>query len=316
MNVEIIRKHFPAVDEDHPRMDMIEAVAQTLMEDTSLPASSMTTSRLYDVVNNPDSSIEEIAYIVQTDPGLTAQFFNMAQSAIYGASEVNSLENALMRIGMKEVRRFCSSSMMVRTLESFSGDFDLQDFIKQTLLAARLTEVLCSKVSQASGAEYLAGMVHNIGSLVLISYFDDDYRNVLSLIREGIPTHKAEQRIFGLDHQHVGAALCESWGISDHIITAIKEHHDPFATEGNQQDKLLSVVLYTTTRLIATTFGDSNYAYDPFEGPESSAEWQWLTAYGGGTPIQLNIEREYEIVLSMISAIKIRPTHHMGLSEV
>ena len=76
----------------------------------------------------------------------------------------------------------------------------------------------------------MAGLLHDVGQLVLVANFPGQYGDVLEYARnQRVPVYVAEKAIFNATHQDVGAYLLGLWGLTDAIVEAVVYHHDPGA---------------------------------------------------------------------------------------
>ena len=78
---------------------------------------------------------------------------------------------------------------------------------------------------------FLAGLLHDIGKLILIDEFEDYFNNVSEIMKaEQIPFHEAEKKLLNADHAELGAYLLGVWGLPDPVVEAVALHHDNNST--------------------------------------------------------------------------------------
>jgi len=143
-----------------------------------------------------------------------------------------SVREAVARLGFAESRRICTTLTMIETTRGFGTDMDHQRFWKHCLVAAVTTGVLaqfgnCSEQINPDEA-YMAGLLHDIGVLVLDQYFPEQYHDVHTLMNDrGIPCDAAEKMLLHMDHGEIGGMLLRRWNLPAAIIEAVTWHHQP-----------------------------------------------------------------------------------------
>ncbi|MDD2710831.1 MAG: HDOD domain-containing protein [Verrucomicrobiae bacterium] len=223
-----------------PVRSKIRELAFKLMEkDSVVPIFSASARKLMELTAREDVSMDEVVDVVSMDPGLAAKFLRLANSSFYGNRSIATIEAALLRIGMAEVRKI---AMAAAAMEGAACFWSLKDgqkmdgndavewemFWTHSLLVARLTEEIANAFRPASGKEYLAGLLHDIGKLFLGCHFPNEFKAALqhSMSRHH-GEYEAEKRLFDLTHAEVGWALCERWKLHREIGRGIRFHHEP-----------------------------------------------------------------------------------------
>jgi len=181
-----------------------------------------------------------IAEIVKLDPGLTTRYLRLANSAlVYRGKTITSVEDALMRIGMREIRRIASTVGVMDVLRIFrqktkgrphNGKMEVEweMFWLHSILTARLTECLVAPYREAIGKEYLAGLLHDVGKLFLAKYFQADFESAVGYAEaKDCNFYEAERDLFDTNHAEIGWTLCERWRLHPEVSRAIRFHHEP-----------------------------------------------------------------------------------------
>ena len=193
-------------------------------------------SLYFEVVRELESSEpspQKVGQIVAKDAGMTAKILQMVHSAFFGARiRVLSPEQAIVYLGTE------TTKMLVLTANIFSK-FEhalVQAFPLDALWAhSQATSRLAGLIAQAEQAEPLtvahasmAGLLHDVGKLILAGYLPDQYRKVLTLAcEERILLHEAERKVFGATHAELGAYVLGLWGLPELIVEAVAWHHIP-----------------------------------------------------------------------------------------
>lgn len=184
-------------------------------------------------LESPDVTVDDICKIISKDVGMTAKVLQMTNSAFFGLSRrVTNLERALGLLGLETIK------VLVITVEIFSmhAHASMPGFSASTLWdhssgVASLAKAIAREEKQdQTGVDdsFTAGMLHDVGKLVLATNLPEHYRRVLTLMHErDTSLMNAEREIFGTTHAEVGGYLMGLWGLPDTIVEAITFHHAP-----------------------------------------------------------------------------------------
>lgn len=193
------------------------------MEIPTLPVARM---RAMSLVANPDPAYDDLAKMVDTDPALTAALLRAANSAISAPRDrVRTAHMAMVRVGVKEARRII---MGVALSDSFQGlhrsGVDESELWRHLIGTAVLADTIAwGEVRHAEA--FTAGLLHDVGRLVLAAGEPVRYAQVVDLARSGVPAVEAEVSVFGVDHIEWGYHLAQEWGFPEEIADAIADHH-------------------------------------------------------------------------------------------
>jgi putative nucleotidyltransferase with HDIG domain len=195
-----------------------------------LPSPSTTYARLTEAVSNQDSSINEIAEIIEEDVAMSAKVLQLANSAFFGlAQKVTTLSNAVSYLGMQTIKNLALTSEAFRVLQPHSrislGACESME--KHAHRVASIASVLpldnCDR-----DATIIAALLHDIGKLFLASAMPDEFCSASSLACErGCRDFEAEEELLGTSHAEIGAYLLGLWGIPNLTVEAIAHHHHP-----------------------------------------------------------------------------------------
>ena len=214
---------------------------ETLIDKTpNLRAPSPTVVRLLNLLKDPDADYDEVITIASRDPVLSAKLLRLCNSACYGlAQPVSSLDQAVIYLGYCEIHRLVMAV-------SFGGpigvelpgyDMDAGTLWRHSLVTALLTPRVLGLTKQSSAdtsTAYTAGLVHDIGKLVIGHSLDAARREQIHRFVEAQEGSliDAEKAVIGCDHAEVGACLLRRWRIPEVIADAVQHHHQPPADGG------------------------------------------------------------------------------------
>jgi HD-like signal output (HDOD) protein len=184
-------------------------------------------------IESPNSSIQGIAKIIAQDPGITAKIMQVANSAAIGLPEkVHDPIEAVQQLGMTTVRSVVLSAHVYTSyapgrLHGFSADALWSHLMKCGDLARAIMRRDGGDFPDSEDA-FTAGMLHDIGKLMLADGLPDEFQKALTLAdQEKIPLPEAEIEIFGATHAGLAAYLFGLWGLPAAIVEAVAFHHTP-----------------------------------------------------------------------------------------
>ena len=202
----------------------------------ALPTLPLVASRLIDAVARPDASSEVVARILSLDPSLTARTLRLANSDFYGfPRKVGTVDLAVVVLGPNIIRDLVLGASVFQTLgERDAGMEGLWNHSLACGVAARSLAERCGY--RLSGEAYAAGLLHDIGKVVLRQTDPERLQAVVAMVQEqGETMEAAEQGLFGSSHAEVGAWLAERWGLPADLVEAIACHHRPEAATRNRK---------------------------------------------------------------------------------
>jgi len=224
-----------------------------------LPSPPAIALRILEAVKKNDASFTDLARIIEVDPALTAKILKVSNSSFYSmASQVNTIEKALSVLGLNVTKNIALSFVIAKELVvPVDGGFDFNYFWKRAVTSAVSAELLAARLSYRNDDLFVSALLQDIGVLILYLCRADEYRQVLDEKRvSGRPILDIEQRIFGFDHQEVGAELLLEWGLPETFAETIRHHHD---SEGCPEKLRMQVaLLHWSSMLTSIYFGSQS----------------------------------------------------------
>lgn len=205
------------------------AVGRTMQ----LPCLSTTYDNLMVVLGTPDCTPADVAEVVSTDVVLTAKVMQLVNSGFFGVTRrVDSIVDAITCLGIDVVRA------LVATIEAFDGfkatfdDEQIRGVFHHSLRVAELARSIAAfeglSLAEQEDA-LLAGMLHDIGKLVLARAYPERYSEAVLSDSELWPDQALERYTIGASQSEVGAYLLGLWGFQIHIVEAVAFHDRPDA---------------------------------------------------------------------------------------
>jgi putative nucleotidyltransferase with HDIG domain len=212
-----------------------------------LPAFSSTVVRLSALVNDPEAGPGEFEAVVQPDMALTANLLRMANSAYFGLSRrIGNVREAITLLGVRRVFELGAmaavDAVVPETLPGYGIDASV--FWCHSVAVAVIAERLSKERKLATPAlTFTAGLLHDIGKLVISSFLADRIETLRSELASGEMSLVAcEQKLLGADHAQIGADLGAVWNLPEEVVKVIASHHAPDIVNEGRGDVLVDLV--------------------------------------------------------------------------
>ncbi|SDB30566.1 HD-like signal output (HDOD) domain, no enzymatic activity [Desulfonatronum thiosulfatophilum] len=191
--------------------------------------------KIMQVMESPFSSASHIADVVAKDSSLTAKLLKLVNSAYYGfPSKIGSIRRAVALLGTKELTSLAFGISVVNTFDRIPKKvMDVESFWKHSITCGIYASLVSSWKQNLSGERFfVAGLLHDLGRLIMLKGMPDACREAICLSRkERMPLFLAERRVIGFDHAHVGGLLCREWKIPGSLEQMVRYHHAPAKAE-------------------------------------------------------------------------------------
>jgi len=196
----------------------------------SLPSLPQILLKLIELCNSEESEIKDISQIINKDASLSAKILNMANSAHSGLSKrAANIDQALTILGKNAIKNIAISDSDIQTCSKVKDNsvFGLKDFWRHSLMCAVLSKLIAKKISYPAPDEaFLAGLLHDLGKLVLWVNFPREYADNLKSSQYQRDLILAAEARYGATHGEVGAWLIRNWDLQSFMADAVLYHHD------------------------------------------------------------------------------------------
>ncbi len=195
----------------------------------SLPASAIES---VSIVQDPNVSLSDLEAIIECDAGLATNILRLANSAYFGGrGTIASVKDAVVRLGTKRIAQLVITTAVAPRMKPYLTGYDLPPgaLLAHSVATAVAAEQMARELKlNAPEYTYTAGLLHDIGKVVLGTYLNIEAKPIIDLaFGEGMSFEEAERRVLGIDHSEVGAALLACWRIPDEIADIVRFHHEP-----------------------------------------------------------------------------------------
>jgi putative nucleotidyltransferase with HDIG domain len=277
------------MSEPHP-----DDLASDLGDLPSLPAVVM---ELLGSIDQEDVDMSVLAKKVSRDLALTAKTLRLANSSVYSrAVKVTTIQQAITYLGFQTTRNLITAAALTGCFPSHQCQgFDDKAFWRHSIAVAACARVLARHVRFNQDYAFTAGLLHDIGRLVLVTLYPRRYAQVIARRAEQDDyLLDAEQHVIGVDHVTAGVALAGHWNFSETIRLAIAHHHAP-ETQGAG---FVATIVHVANAVVHAL--DLAGQEDDLVPAVSSVAW---TALGLSEEAWLQVFRETELQFEEMSTI-------------
>lgn len=195
----------------------------------TLPSVPAVVLEVLDICQDEDVSIGQVSKVLMRDPALSGKILKVANSAYYGVrSQVTTLERAVTILGINATLSLALSFSLVRGLQNGRrSGFDHHAFWLRCVISAVASRVIGIWANTANHDElFLAGLLQDIGMLVLSESMPESYGEIISLTKGNHALLiEMERKELGCDHAKVGAWLLKRWNLPLNLQTATAASH-------------------------------------------------------------------------------------------
>jgi putative nucleotidyltransferase with HDIG domain len=225
-----LEKRKSPISQAVPDAKRIRKIAESVI---GLPTLPTVVSRMIDLVDSPRTSAALLARLISADQALTAKVLKLANSAYYGFSrEISTVNLAIVVLGFNTVKEMGLSLSVFDVFKKTpsSGSFDVVRFWEHSVGCGVAARMLARNYRPAiAGEAFVAGLLHDIGKVILKQYFDPELARIIQFQKEsGLSLEAAELSVIETTHAQIGSWLAEKWNLPKIICETIRHHHDPW----------------------------------------------------------------------------------------
>ncbi len=196
--------------------------------DIDIPAQPQSLLQLSLLLAEDDVNLVAAARLIESDMALASAVMKAVNSSLYGLKgRVQSVQQAITYLGLREVVAI-TYEMGLRA--AFPPAPELDPLWQRAAQRGALMARLAQRLSLDAWAAHSAGLFEECGKAVLFRHASDHYRSMLRAARDDTELAQLEHTGFGVSHDALGAALCESWGLGDAAVASVRMHVQAQAT--------------------------------------------------------------------------------------
>ncbi|HYE32394.1 MAG TPA: HDOD domain-containing protein [Methylomirabilota bacterium] len=291
-----------------PRLDRSEILAK-VQNCPRLPSLRSIDTALRDLLNADQRYTLQISEVIRRDPSLTARLLRLVNSVYYSlTTPVNSIEEAVFYLGVRQIRQLAMVTPVIEDFQKLASrtPFPWRSFWQHCIATAILTREITNSVVQVNDdCDYIAGLVHDVGKIVMASAFPEHFREIYSSTPPHQDLLELERTLLGMDHAELGGAYLESHNLPRVMIYSARYHHEPAAA--TEQSSIVAAVHIADLLARKAKIGNSgNPAEVDEQDWKSSPAWDLIFKNHSEVEMAItrgNFQRTVEMLPSILDGI-------------
>ncbi len=223
---------------------------------TSLPSTTSRYEELSSNVNAENITIKQIAETIAFDVGATAKVLQLVSSGFFGVPQkLITPDRAVMLLGLETIQTLARSPHVFRSAPTHAIDAICAWITAHSIEVAKHAQNIAARETgnaEASMQAYVAGMLHDVGNLILIEGIEDP--------TAAAETWEAERQHQTTKHSALGGYLLGLWGLPDAVVDAAAFHHSPLLSADTHFTALTAVHV---ADVFAAENGSGMPSYEP-----------------------------------------------------
>jgi putative nucleotidyltransferase with HDIG domain len=204
----------------------------------SFPVLPATVTRLIRVTSDPECSVQDVVETLHSDQSLCLTVLKIANSVLFGRPrKIDSIKMAVVALGFNEVQRIALAKALVNSFSKIAGHHKpaIDRFWQHSFVCAMAAGNIARELRMNPDAAFMGGLLHDIGKLIMLQTFADDYapERWMTALSNEANLHE-ELRMFSFTHDMLGGRLLQKWSFPENLISGVAYHHRP-GEAGNEK---------------------------------------------------------------------------------
>jgi putative nucleotidyltransferase with HDIG domain len=248
-----------------------------------LPSLSSIDSALKELLGADQRYTSQIAEIIRRDPSLTSRLLRMVNSVYYGMSRpIKNIEEAVFYLGVRQIRQLAMVTPIIEDFQKLAGNyrFAWREFWQHCISTALMTrEVIDIVQAPNEEIDYVAGLIHDVGKIVMASAFPEHFTEICRRRNEsGLDLPDLEREVLGMDHAELGGIYLKKQVLPEVFVEIVQFHHQP--DRAHKHGNIVAAVQVADLLVRHAKIGDSgNRTEVADESWVESAGWKILFAH-------------------------------------
>jgi len=243
---------------------------ELIRDHVKLPSLPTMYVRINEAINKPNSSASDIAKVISKDTSLSARLLKIVNSTFYGfPSKIDTLSRAVTIVGTRQLTTLALGMNIISIFRRIPSDLiHMRSFWEHSLACGICARIIGSyKKIPNTERVFVAGLLHDIGRLILYSYVPIQARNALIKARQNNDLlHNSEHETLGFDHSMIGGLLLKKWKLPVSLENSVRYHHAPQESKDPLEPSIIHIADIMTN---AIGRGSSGERFVPALDPDT-----------------------------------------------
>jgi putative nucleotidyltransferase with HDIG domain len=212
-----------------------QTIRETIETVSTIPTLSTVIEKIARLLQNPQTSAEEIGKVITTDQALAAKVLRLVNSAFYGfPGRISTITHAVVILGFSTVKNIVLTASIFDAFankKNTASDFNIEEFWLHSIGCGAASQAIAKHIGFKEKEEcFIAGLIHDIGKIILCYYFPEEFEAVFRHARsKGVLFLDSEREIIGITHNEIGAIIARRWNLPANLQAVVRNHHQPVA---------------------------------------------------------------------------------------
>lgn len=236
-----------------------ESLRAVIENITSLPTLPTVAEKINQLLENPQTTAEEIGKAITTDQALTAKVLKLVNSAFYGfPGRISTITHAIVILGFSTIKNIVLTTSIFeafRKSRNAQSEFDMEAFWLHCIACGAAAQTIARKSGFKEWEScFIAGLIHDIGKTILFQYRPKEFLQIIEHAKaQGQLFYDCERTLFDITHPQIGALLAQRWRLPHNLHCAIEHHHAPLPSHPHY---LMTAIVHAADILVrAMDFG-------------------------------------------------------------
>lgn len=219
-------------------------VGNVLDKIQKLPSLPSLVIEILESFNDENIDAATLAKKIAHDQAIVARIMRVVNSPFYGLSgQISSISEAIAMLGFNNLRGMVMAAAIINAFPHMEKKYDWKAFWLHNIATAVCAKVLAKHIGLNPETAFTAGLLHDIGKLVIVTYFPQLPVQLPAFdVGSSSESLQAEREALGFDHAALGCEIAKRWNFPLPIQQAIGQHHTDSRAD---HEKTMSDVVYT-----------------------------------------------------------------------
>jgi putative nucleotidyltransferase with HDIG domain len=233
-----------ALEADYGMSDSVRELVGRIRTFPTLPSIYL---EVVNALKDPNATTADVGAIIAKDMAMTTKLIQVLNSAYFGLPRsITDPTEAVGILGFETVKSLIISLKLLSQYDKVKPVyFSIDNIWRHSINVARTARVMAlleTNDTHCSSTAYTAGLMHDLGKVIIAANFDDEYKRAHAAARkQQMPLWAAEKAIFGATHGEIGAYLLALWGLSPEVVKVAALHHHAFRSDDKTFTPLTAV---------------------------------------------------------------------------